>query len=117
MAKEGRKTLKEKEEDAIFRFLGRIRPQENGCWFYVGARSRWTEHGCGWDGQRSDGAHRLSWRLFVGPIGGLQVLHKECCTATFCVRPDHLYLGTHDDNVRDCWVWGAGAALMRLGKG
>jgi hypothetical protein len=36
-------------------------------------------------------AHRLSYQLFIGPIGGLLVLHV--CQEELCVNPSHLMLG------------------------
>lgn len=51
-------------------------------------------------GKRHFLAHRLSWMIHNGQIpSDKQVLHK--CNVRACVNPDHLYLGTHTDNMRD----------------
>lgn len=45
-------------------------------------------------------AHRLAWIAFKGSIpDGLQVLHR--CDVRPCINPDHLFLGTHQDNMQD----------------
>lgn len=49
---------------------------------------------------RSEKAHRLAWKTHVGPIpAGLYVLHR--CDVPSCINVDHLFLGTHDDNMAD----------------
>lgn len=74
------------------------------CWNWIGARTR------GYGQMRFCGgiylAHRISMHLSKGtPLSnngnkktGL-VLHK--CNNSLCVNPDHLYIGTQEDNVGD----------------
>ena len=70
----------------------------DGCWLWTGKARREGYGAVGWP--KTISAHRLSWGLHNGPIpAGLWVLHK--CDVRLCVRPDHLFLGTNLDNMRD----------------
>src|SRR2546422_5027560 len=66
----------------------------------------WTRalNSCGygeviWYGQNW-GTHRLVWSLLNGQIPrGINVLHT--CDNPACGRIEHLFLGTHTDNMKD----------------
>ena len=69
------------------------------CWIWNGATD-WAGYGHCKVGKKLTGAHRRSWELLVGPVpDGMKVLHK--CDVRNCVNPDHLWIGTHSDNMRD----------------
>ena len=69
------------------------------CWEWQGSV---TVSGYGQFSIRSRGfrAHRIAYELFVGPIpNGLLVCHK--CDNTKCVNPNHLFVGSSQDNTDD----------------
>lgn len=71
-----------------------------GCWLWTGSRHPFG-HGRFLSEARGGGyAHRIAWRLLRGEIpAGKQVNHH--CDEPSCVNPDHLYIGTQRDNLRD----------------
>jgi HNH endonuclease len=70
------------------------------CWLWTGTTRDTFGYGALSVNSAFIMAHRLSYELHVGPIpNGLFVLHR--CDVPPCVRPDHLFLGTQLDNIRD----------------
>lgn len=81
------------------RFEAKLVSQPNGCIEFTGAK-----HSFGYGMFRYKGnaevAHRVSWLLYCGEIPqGLKVLHK--CDNPPCCNPEHLFLGTDADNIKD----------------
>lgn len=89
--------------------------KSDGCWLWTASLS------AGRYGEMNDRkrghikAHRLSWELHNGSIpDGLEVCHK--CDNTLCVRPDHLFLGSHDDNMQDMMRKGRHRVVPKYGS-
>lgn len=93
------------ENSLISRFEAKFIPEPNsGCWLWTAAANKRGYGHFGVNGEVRD-AHRVSYELYVGPIGdGLSVLHR--CDIPSCVRPDHLFLGTQKENLEDMTVKG-----------
>lgn len=47
------------------------------------------------------GAHRLAWILTNGEIGDSNLFVCHHCDNPGCINPDHLFLGTIQDNTQD----------------
>lgn len=75
------------------------------CWVWTGGLARggygiFMLKSIGIGKKKFKRAHRYSWEIHFGEIPNqLLVLHK--CDNPPCVNPDHLFLGTQTDNVRD----------------
>ena len=81
------------------RFWAKVQ-KTDGCWLWVARNKVGRGYGRFHPSKRGVLAHRYSWELANGPIPpGLEVMHK--CDTPSCVRPNHLKLGTHQDNMDD----------------
>lgn len=97
----------------VQRFFEKIVFGMSDCWYWRGAL-----HNLGYGLFEALGehkAHRVSYRLFKGPIpNAMDVLHT--CDVRNCVNPDHLLTGTHADNMRDMVAKGRGRNAPRFGE-
>lgn len=88
------------------RFWAKVRKTEN-CWLWIGGKGGQGGYGLIRVGSIIDGtrrhvyAHRLSYEMHhdVYIPKGMFVLHR--CDSPSCVRPEHLFLGSHKENMID----------------
>jgi hypothetical protein len=87
------------------RFLAKVNIGEYGkCWLWnaslsTGGYGQFTAP-TGGNRVKNAPAHRFSWELYNGPIpSGKHILHK--CDTRHCVNPEHLFVGTHQQNMQD----------------
>lgn len=94
-----------KQQD-INRFEKKIIKTKSGCWEWQGS---FHHKGYGYFSIRHTViyAHRFSYCAYIGEIpDGMLVCHK--CDNGRCVNPDHLFIGTYEDNTND---------MMKKGRG
>ena len=82
----------------IERFMAKVR-KTNSCWIWIGANT-----GNGYGHLRYKGkdwkAHRFSYKLAYGFIPNNKLVCHHCDVKP-CIRPSHLFIGTHADNRQD----------------
>lgn len=87
----------------------------NGCWLWQSAKD-----GFGYGHIEYKGgiykAHRRAYELTYGPIpkeiNGEAIVVRHTCDVPACVRPDHLILGTNQDNINDRVARGRGSRKL-----
>jgi hypothetical protein len=90
------------DEEAKLRFMENIKISLSGCWEWTKSKHR-QGYGNFMYKMKHCLAHRVAWLLFKGVLKEKDVIcHK--CDNTSCVNPDHLFLGTQKDNMKDMFL-------------
>lgn len=101
-------------ESIIQRFLSKFSKRKNQCWMWSGGIA--NGYGSFSIGKKKFSAHRISFEIFVNKDFNktLYVCHK--CDVPLCVNPDHLFLGTQQENVNDREQKGRGGSKKIKGE-
>ena len=78
--------------------------ENTGCWLHQGRQDRFGYSYVKDTKGRNRRVHRISASEFLGlelNNRKLNANHKDCCPHKNCWNPDHLYVGTQQDNVND----------------
>ena len=88
-----------KLRDVRAAFMAQV-DKSGACWEWTGRKDPDGYGQFSGSGLKSIKAYRLSYEMFIGPIPeGMCICHD--CDNKSCVKPSHLFCGTHSDNVYD----------------
>lgn len=79
---------------------------ESGCWIWTACVWMQGRYGAFWvddkfSNGRMTGAHRASLYIYKGLKAAPDESVCHTCDNTLCVNPNHLFIGSHTDNMRD----------------
>ena len=102
------KTVEERFWSKVDKTSSSVYYKGTRCWEWTGAKNS-SKYGCVRIKKKKYYVHRVSYKMKYGPIPkNMCICHH--CNIRLCVNPEHLFIGTHTDNMKDA------SKKERLGK-
>lgn len=101
--------------EKVDRFLQKVKVG-NGCWEWQGFKDKGGYGRYKWCDRKNWIAHRLLWNLFIGDMSDPDIKLCHHCDNRCCVRPSHMFVGSQEDNIKDCVAKGRHRTGMKLGR-
>jgi hypothetical protein len=76
------------------------RDSKTGCWNWTGSKTTAGYGEIGFDGE-THYVHRVSHIIYNGLIDEENPYICHTCDNPSCINPDHLFAGSHQDNIQD----------------
>ena len=100
-------------EVIVERIMLKVETDNNDCWNFTGSLR--NGYGLIWNNGKHDSVHRVMYKYHVGEIPDrMFVLHH--CDSPSCCNPDHLFIGNHQDNMKDRAAKGRSASGVENGR-
>jgi hypothetical protein len=88
-----------REKEVKARLLERRQIDENGCWLWMGYRTKYGHGTINLTRQWPEMVHRVAYREWAGPIEDGNVIH-HLCRSRACFNPDHLEQMSRSDHAK-----------------
>ena len=87
-------------KDVYDRIMSKI-DKSGDCWVWTGGTGN-SGYGRMRINKKLYSPHRLMWEIYNKKLilNNMEICHK--CDNRLCINPEHLFMGTHRDNMKDC---------------